>query len=210
MCIGLPVIKTHKMKILHLISSPRGAASFSIKLGNAIVEKLQLAHPGSTVKTRDLSQTSFPHLEESHIQSFFTPAEARSPELSEAVKHSDEAIAELKDSDIIVIGAPMYNFGIHSSLKAWIDHISRANETFSYSDKGVEGLVKNKKVYLAISSGGIYTEGPMKPYDFTESYLKTLLGFLGMTDVTVFRAEGLNIPVVKDTALNKAVESIEI
>lgn len=198
------------MKILHLISSPRGAASFSIKLGNAIVEKLQLTNPGSTVTTRDLSQTRFPHLEEVHLQSFFTPAEARSPELLEAVKHSDEAIAELQAADAIVIGAPMYNFSIHSSLKAWIDHISRANVTFSYSEKGAEGLVKNKKVYLAISSGGIYSEGAMKPYDFTESYLRTLLGFLGMTDITVFRAEGLNIPNVKDQALEKAIESIAV
>jgi len=104
----------------------------------------------------------------------------------------------------------MYNFSIHSSLKAWIDHISRANVTFSYSEKGAEGLVKNKKVYLAISSGGIYSEGAMKPYDFTESYLRTLLGFLGMTDITVFRAEGLNIPNVKDQALEKAIESIAV
>ena len=198
------------MKILHLISSPRGQASSSIKLGNAIVQKLQEANPNSTVKVHDLTQTPFPHLEEVHLNSFFTPAESRSPELLQAVKHSDQAIAELKEADVIVIGLGMYNFGIHSSLKAWIDHIARRGETFSYSANGPEGLIKGKKVYLAITTGGVYSEGPMKAYDFTESYLRTVLGFIGMTDVTVYRAEGLAMPELKDTALEKAVESIAI
>ena len=196
------------MKILHLISSPRGGASFSIKLGNAIVEKLQAANPDSTLTTHNLVESPFPHLEEVHINSFFTPQESHTPKFAEAIKHSNEAIAQLKDADAIVIGAPMYNFGIHSSLKAWIDHIARAGQTFSYSEKGPEGLVKNKKVYLAISSGGVYSEGPMKPYDFTESYLRSVLRFLGMTDITVYRAEGLNMPDLKEVALDKAIESI--
>ncbi len=198
------------MKILQLNSSPRGAASVSIKLSDAIVEKLQEANPGSTLVVHDLVKNGFPHLEEVHINSFFTPAEGRSPELVEAVKHSDEAIAELKDADVIVIGAPMYNFSLHSSLKAWIDHIVRKGETFNYSGNGPEGLVKGKKVYLAISSGGVYTEGFMKAYDFTESYLRSVLGFLGMTDITVYRAEGLNVPDLQELALDKAIESIEV
>ena len=198
------------MKILHLISSPRGEASFSIKLGNAIVEKLQAANPGSSLVTHNLTDSPFPHLEEVHINSFFTPLENYTPELAEAVKHSNEAITELKNADAIVIGVPMYNFGIHSTLKAWLDHIARVGQTFSYSENGPEGLVKNKKVYLAISSGGVYSEGPMKVYDFTESYLRSVLGFLGMVDVSVFRAEGLNMPNLKDEALGKAVESITL
>ena len=198
------------MKILHLISSPRGAASFSIKLSNAIVEKLQAKNANSTVKVHSLVNTPFPHLEEAHLNSFFTPAESRSPEQAEAVKHSDEAIAELFDADAIVIGAPMYNFGIPSTLKAWIDHIARAGITFKYGENGPEGLVKNKKVYLAISTGGVYSEGPMKAYDFTEPYLRSVLGFLGMTDVTAFRVEGVNMPDLKDSALDKAIENISI
>ena len=198
------------MKILHLISSPRGEASFSIKLGNAIVEKLQAANPGSSLVTHNLTDSPFPHLEEVHINSFFTPLENYTPELAEAVKHSNEAITELKNADAIVIGVPMYNFGIHSTLKAWLDHIARAGQTFNYSENGPEGLVKNKKVYLAISSGGVYSEGPMKVYDFTESYLRSVLGFLGMVDVSVFRAEGLSMPNLKDEALGKAVESITL
>jgi FMN-dependent NADH-azoreductase len=198
------------MKILHLISSPRGAASFSIKLGNAVVEKLQAENAESTVKVHNLIDTPFPHLEEAHLNSFFTPAESRSPEQAEAVKHSDQAVAELFDADTIVIGVPMYNFGIHSTLKAWIDHIARAGITFRYSEKGPEGLVKNKKIYLAISTGGVYSEGPMKSYDFTEPYLRAVLGFLGMTDITAFRVEGVNMPDLKDSALEKAIEKITL
>ncbi|MFD1256814.1 FMN-dependent NADH-azoreductase [Mucilaginibacter terrae] len=196
------------MKILHLISSPRGAASFSIKLGNAIVEKLQAANAAATVKVHSLIDTPFPHLEEAHLNSFFTPAESRNPEQAEAVKHSDGAIAELMDADTIVIGVPMYNFSIHSTLKAWIDHIARAGITFKYSENGPEGLVKNKKVYLAISTGGVYSEGPMKSYDFTEPYLRAVLGFLGITDITALRVEGVNMPDLKDSALDKAIEKI--
>jgi len=198
------------MKILHLISSPRGEASFSVKLGNAIVEKLHAANPGSVVTTRNLTSTPFPHLEEVHINSFFTPAENHTPQLAEAIQHSNESIAELKAADAIVIGVPMYNFGIHSTLKAWIDHIARAGQTFSYSENGPQGLVKGKKVYLAISSGGVYSDGPMKAYDFTESYLRSVLGFLGMVDVTAYRVEGLSLPNLKDEALDKAVAAIAL
>lgn len=198
------------MKILNLISSPRGDASFSIKLGDAIVQKLQAANPGSTVKVHNLVKTPFPHLEEVHINSFFTPKENHTPELTEAIKHSDEAIAEIMDAEVIVIGAPLYNFSIHSTLKAWIDHIARAGKTFRYTENGPEGLVKNKKVYLAIASGGVYSEGPYKAYDFTEPYLRTILGFLGMTDVTAYRVEGVNVPDLKDQALEKAIASITV
>ena len=197
-------------KILHIISSPRGAASFSIKLGNAIIEKLQAANPGSLVKETNLATMHFPHLEESHLVSFFTPAESRTPENEAAIKHSDEAIKDILDADYIVIGAPLYNFGIHSSLKAWIDHIARAGVTFKYDSKGPEGLVKGKKVYIALSSGGIYSEGAMSAYDFVAPYLKSVLGFLGMTDVTIVRAEGTSLPGVQDTALEKGINSLKV
>ena len=114
------------------------------------------------------------------------------------------------DADIIVIGAPLYNFSIHSSLKAWIDHIVRAGITFKYDENGANGLVTGKKVYVAFSSGGIYSEGPWKPFDFVEPYLKHILGFIGLTDITIFRVEGTNIPVVQDTALEKGISSIHL
>src|ERR1700694_3507456 len=153
-------------KILHIISSPRGEASFSIKLGNAIVEKIKVAYPGSTVKESNLVNKQFPHLEEAHLTSFFTPAENRTPENIAALKHSDEAIEEILEADIIVIGAPMYNFTIHSTLKAWFDHIVRAGVTFKRGQNGAEGLIKGKKVYIAETTGGVYSEGPLQDHDF--------------------------------------------
>jgi len=197
-------------KILHIISSPRGTASLSIKLGNAIIEKIQSAYPGSTVQESNLVKKEFPHLEEAHITSFFTPAESRTPEDIVAIKHSDDAISEIKDADIIVSGAPLYNFSIHSTLKAWIDHIVRSGVTFKYDENGAEGLIKGKKVYIALSSGAIYSEGAMKPFDFVEPYLKTILSFIGMTDITIFRVEGSSIPGVQDTALEKGISSIHL
>jgi len=197
-------------KILHIISSPRAGASVSIQLGNAVVSKIQETYPGSIVKEKNLAQNLFPHLEEAHLNAFFTPAEKRSEENLLAIQHSDEAIAELQEADIIVIGVPFYNFGVPSTLKAWVDHIARAGVTFQYTEQGPQGLITGKKVYLAVASGGIYSDGPMQAYDFATPYLKGVLGFLGMNDVTVFRAEGASIPVVKDTALEKGIESILI
>jgi FMN-dependent NADH-azoreductase len=196
------------MNILHLISSPRKAGSYSIQLGNSLIKKLEEAYPGSNVTVHDLTNTPFPHLEEVHLQSFFTLAESRSPVQQEAVRHPDAAIAELMAADIVVIGAPLYNFGISSTLKAWIDHIARRGITFRYSEAGPEGLVKGKKVYLAMSSGGIYSDGPQSAYDFVVPYLKAVLGFMGMTDITVVRVEGTSLPDFKDTAVEKGVESV--
>lgn len=198
-------------RILHIISSPRGEESFSIKLGNAIVERIKSAYPGSTVKESNLVEKQFPHLEEAQITSFFTPEEYRTPENIEAIRHSDEAIREIMEADTIVIGAPFYNFSIHSTLKAWIDHISRAGVTFRFTENGsFEGLVHGKKVYIAVASGGIYSEGAMQSYDFSAPYLRAILGFLGITDVNVVRVEGTNIPGIQDSALEKAINSIEL
>ncbi|MDR7128122.1 FMN-dependent NADH-azoreductase [Algoriphagus sp. 4150] len=197
------------MKILHLITSTRGNDSVSNRLGNAIIERLQKQFPISEVKKKNLAKSPLPHLGEVHLTSFFTPAKDRTPQLAQAVIHSDDAIAELNMTDILVIDVPMYNFSIPSTLKSWIDHIARAGITFRYTESGVEGLVKNKKVYLAIASGGIYSEGIMKEVDFTESYLRNILGFIGINDITVFRAEGLAIPKIKEIAFPKALRSVE-
>ncbi len=174
-------------KILHVISSPRG---------------------GSTVKESNLIEKQYPHLDEAQITSFFTPEQYRTPENIIAVRHSDESIREIMEADTIVIGAPFYNFSIHSTLKAWIDHIVRVGVTFNMNEKGYEGLVSGKKVYIAIASGGIYSEGVMQPYDFAGPYLKAILGFIGITDVNIIRVEGTAIPGIKDSALGKAIDSI--
>ncbi len=198
------------MQILEIISSPRGAASYSTQLAKGTTDKLRAAYPSSVVKVHDLTNKPFPHLEEAHLQSFFTPAESRSPEQWAAVRHSDEAIAEVMAADIIVIGAPLYNFGIASTLKAWIDHIARAGITFRYTAAGPEGLVKGKQVYVAMSSGGVYSKGPSAGYDFVAPYLQAVLGFLGMTDVNVTRVEGVAVPALKDAALAKALASVSL
>jgi FMN-dependent NADH-azoreductase len=201
----------HKMaKILNIISSPRGEASVSIKLANAIVDKLREKDPAAAVEVKDLTSNPFPHLEEAHLNAFFTPIEAHTEENKAAISHSNKAIQEIMDADVIVIGAPMYNFGIPSVLKAWMDHIARAGITFKYGANGPEGLVTGKKVYLAVATGGVYSTPDYASADFVVPYLKNFLGFLGMTDVTVVRAEGLAIPGLQETALDKAIDSITV
>jgi FMN-dependent NADH-azoreductase len=198
-------------KILHIISSPQGEASISKKLGNAIIDKIKARYPDSIVKERDLTTNLFPHLDRVQIGSWFTSAENRSPAQVEAIKISEEVIAELQEADIYVIGAPFYNFAIPSTLKAYLDHIARPGITFRYNEKGQpEGFLKNKKVYVAIASSGVYSEGELQSFDFVSPYLKFLLGFLGITNITIIRAEGLRINGIKETAYEKGVESIVI
>jgi FMN-dependent NADH-azoreductase len=197
-------------RILHLISSIQGNESYSIKLGKAIVEKVIEKYPGSTVEEVNLNDLNIPHLNLAILQPMFSPVSPSTAEAKELVRYSNEAVQQLMDADIIVIGAPLYNFTIHTALKAWIDHITRPGITFSYGENGPVGLITGKKVYVAMSSGGIYSEGPGKANDFVAPYLKAFLGFLGMTDLTVFRAEGLKVPGVKEHAMKKALESIRI
>jgi FMN-dependent NADH-azoreductase len=207
----LLIYQTNFMKhILHLKSSIQGAASYSIKLGNTIVEKIEAQYPGSTVEELNLAEVEIPHLNATALRAFFIPEDQRTAEDKEAIRLSDELVKQLFAADIIVIGAPLINFTIHSALKAWIDHITRAGITFGYGENGPFGMVTGKKVYVAVSSGGVYSEGPGKANDFVAPYLKAFLGFLGMTDLTVFRAEGLKVPGVKENAMEKAIESIKI
>lgn len=198
-------------RILHLKSSVQGDASYSIQLGNAIVEKIQQKYAGSTVEELNLSELSIPHLDADKLRTLFTPRDLLNEQDKEANRLSDELIRQLFEADFIVIGAPLINFTIPSSLKAWVDHIARPKITFSYSAEGQPiGLVTGKKVYIAMSSGGIYSEGPGKDHDFVAPYLKAFLAFLGMTDLEVYRAEGLKIPGVMEHALGKALAKIEI
>ena len=198
------------MKILNVISSPRGNASNSIKLANSIITKLQQQHPEAVVTVRDLTNQPFPHLEEAHLNAFFTPVENHTEENKAAIRHSNEAIAEIFDADVLVIGAPMYNFGIPSTLKAWVDHITRAGITFRYTANGPEGLVSGKKAYLAVATGGVYSAGDYQPFDYLTPYLQFILAFIGIKDVTVVRAEGFAITGLQETALEKGIESIAV
>jgi len=197
-------------KILNIISSPRGEASNSIKLANAIIDELREKDPAAAVEVKDLTHKPFPHLEEAHLNAFFTPVEKHTEANKEAIHHSDDAIKQIMDADILVIGAPMYNFAIPSVLKSWFDHIARAGITFKYTANGPEGLVTGKKAYVAVTTGGIYSSGEAMAVDFVTPYIKTMLGFIGITDVTIVRAEGFAIPGVQETALEKGIDSIVI
>lgn len=195
-------------KVLHIISSTRGDESLTRKLGNAVIAKLKANNPNIEVKELDLSKNSFPHLAQEQISSFFTPAENRTSEQLLAIRKSDDAISEIQEADIIVLGVAMYNFSITSSLKAYFDHIARSRVTFRYTENGSEGLLKNKKAYVAVSTASIFDNDKMRPYDFVTPYVRHFLWFIGITDVTLFRAEGTGIPELKETALDKAIESI--
>ncbi|MCG2612891.1 NAD(P)H-dependent oxidoreductase [Terrimonas sp. NA20] len=196
--------------ILKITSSARGPLSNSNKLVEKIVEELQHQHPDASIIERNLVSKTYPHLEEAHLAAFFAPAEDNSEATLVAASHSDQAIAEINQADVIVIGVPIYNFNIPSALKAWIDHIVRAQKTFSYGSGAPEGLIKGKKVYLAVASGGIYSEGPLAAISYAEPYLKTILGFIGIDDVTIFRVEGVNVPGIKESALEKGLASVVV
>jgi len=196
------------MKILHVISSPQGKASNSIKLGNAIVDKLVQADPNSDVTVRNLNKNSLPHLDESIIASFFTPDELNTPVHIEKAKQSDEVVAQVRNADVIVIGAPIYNYGIPSPLKVWIDHLVRVRKTVSFADGIPQGLIKGKRVFIAVSSGAVFSEGYYKPFDFVEPYLRAALGLVGITDIIVYRSEGTSMPGIMEAGLKKAINSI--
>ena len=177
--------------ILVIESSPRGAQSITRQVTANVVAKLKKQHPGAKVTERDLSARPLPHLEDITINAYYTPAETRSDALKQAVKLSDETVDELLANDIVVIGAPMWNFGIPSVLKAWIDHITRAGRTFRFGAAGPEGLVTNKKAIVVVAAGGVYASGPAAQMDNVTPYLRTILNFIGITDITFIRAEGI-------------------
>jgi FMN-dependent NADH-azoreductase len=196
--------------ILHIITSPRGSESVSIQLGNAVVNQLTETYPGSTVTTLNLAKNPLPHLDEATVNAIRTPSDQQDAAQKEASKASDTALEQLFANDILVIGVPLYNFGVSSNLKSWLDHIMRAGKTFNYGPEGAKGHVTGKKVYLAFSAGAVYSDGPYMAYDFATPYLKAALGFIGMTDVTIVRAEGLGIPGLKETALERALEAFVV
>lgn len=191
--------------LLHINSSVRNEGSISRQLTAEFLEKWKASAPGAKVVVRDLAANPLPHLNEETLGAFFTPAEQRSPEQARAAQLSDQLVAELAAADVIVIGAPMYNFSVSSGLKAWIDHVARAGVTFKYTESGPVGLLKDKKVYVFTSRGGVYSEGPAKTMDFHETYLRGVLGFIGLTDITFVHTEGLALG--EDAAANAVSQS---
>lgn len=185
------------MNLLHIDSSVLGENSASRALGAAIVARLRAGHPGLQVAYRDLAAQSLPH---------FTPMLATS---DPCARRNAEVLDEFLMADVVVIGAPMYNFTIPSQLKAWIDRILIAGKTFRYTGNGPEGLAGGKRVIIASARGGVYSEGAAKAVDFQETYLRHVFGFIGLTNVEFVRAEGLNLGTEqREAALRSAHEWI--
>lgn len=183
-------------KILRIDSSIKGEASITRRLSNKIVDQL-----GGELVSRDA--TRIPTIDGAWIGAAYTPADQRSDEQKQLLTLSDELIAELKAADTIVIGCGVYNFGVTGPLKAWIDQICRVGETFRYSEAGPEGLAGPKRVIVAYASGGVPAGSA---FDFATPYIKQVLGFIGITDVTVVAAEGVNLD--EAAAIAKAEEQI--
>jgi len=193
--------------ILLVTSSPRGDQSHSSRVAANLVDRLLEADPGASVTHRDLHVQPLPHIGEAFAIGSRKPAEERSPEEEAVVAVSDAAVDEVLAADTIVIATGLINFNITSTLKAWVDNIARAGRTFRYTEAGPEGLAKGKKAYLVIASGGIYSEGPATAFDHADPYLRTILGFIGITDVETIRIEGVAMgPEAEQKALATALD----
>jgi FMN-dependent NADH-azoreductase len=180
--------------VLLITSSPRGEGSLSSKLARDLAGRLVDGTPGATLTARDLGAEPEAHVDGAFLAAVFAPDRSQLPSAQRAAaEHADTLIDELIAADTIVIGSPMINFGLSTQLKAWFDHVLRAGRTFRYTPAGAEGLVKGKKAYVVVARGSIYSEGALKALDFQEPHLRTLLGFIGITDVEFIRIEGVAI-----------------
>ena len=198
------------MKLLHIDSSINGAASVSRGLTRQTVDKWLAAHPGTEVEYLDLAVDTPPHFSADSM-GIRRPAEG---DISEAEKRenalSEALVSQFLAADVVVVGAPLYNFSIPSQLKAWIDRLAQAGRTFRYTAEGPEGLATGKTVIAVLSRGGIYSNSEIgQAMEHQETYLKTVFGFFGLTDVRVVRAEGTDLGgESRDNALRTATEEI--
>lgn len=195
------------MKKLLLINSSLSLSSGeSSQLTDQFVRQWQEHHLDAQITIRDVAANPIPHLNAERIGAFFTPAEMRTPAQKQIAAQSDTLIEEIKQAEIIVIGLPMYNFGIPSTLKSYFDHIARAGITFKYTEKGAEGLLTGKKAYIFATRGGMYAGTPL---DTQTDYVRNFLAFIGITDVEFIYAEGLNMgEELKTSALATAKEKL--
>jgi FMN-dependent NADH-azoreductase len=179
--------------LLFVTSSLFGADSRSRQLALEFIDALRDTTPDAAVVSRDLTPATMPHLDGEALGAVMTAPAERTKRQHELVAFADALIAELEAADTIVLAVPMYNFSIPSTLKAWIDHVARAGRTFRYTEAGAQGLLKGKKVFVVTARGGVYSEGPAGAFDFQEPYLRAVLGFIGLDDVTFLHLEGLKI-----------------
>ncbi|AZO66874.1 FMN-dependent NADH-azoreductase [Mesorhizobium mediterraneum] len=198
------------MSILLVTSSPRGTASHSTRIATELAEKLLAADPSAKLAVRDLVANPLPHIDPDYSTGIFTPVEARTQRQAEVVGVSDAVLDELFAADTIILATGFINFGISSTLKSWVDHVARSGKTFAYGEDGPKGLVTGKKVYIVLASGGIYSEGAAVQLDHAIPYLRSVLGFIGITDVDVIRIEGVSMgPEAITAALAKASAKVD-
>jgi FMN-dependent NADH-azoreductase len=194
--------------VLIIDSAATGAASVSRKLTREAGETLQRRDPSIRIVHRDIGAAPIPHLTEQSVPAIRAGI-VESEEARLALALSDELVAELQDADFIILGAPMYNFGMPSTLKAWFDHVLRARVTFRYTEAGPEGLLKGKKAIVVETRAGLYSEGAGAAMDSQEPHIRTLLGFMGIDNVTFVRAEKLAFGAeIADAAIAEAGERI--
>jgi FMN-dependent NADH-azoreductase len=197
----------------HIDSSPIYGRSVSRQLSSAFVERWKARHPGAAVIERDLNATSIPPISAEWVGAAYTPEEARAPQQKKQLELSDTLLAELARADEFVIGVPMHNFGVPSVLKLWIDQISRVGKTFSYENGTPKGLLTGKKATFIIATGGVYDpQTQMASFNFVEPYLRSVFGFLGVTDTTFVTAGGtaaLNYGQDRDAFLAPHLETVQ-
>jgi FMN-dependent NADH-azoreductase len=176
-------------QVLLITSSPR-LDSHSSRVARKLADNL-VSPAGSTLTVRDLTRRPLAHIDDSFAVARNTPPDVLTSAQKSVLSASDELLRELFAADTLIIAAGMINFGIPSSLKAYIDHVVRPGVTFRYGEKGPEGLVKGKKAYIVVARGGVYSQGPMQALNFQDTYLRAALGFIGITDVEVIPVEGV-------------------
>jgi FMN-dependent NADH-azoreductase len=195
-------------QVLLITSSPR-VESHSTHVARRLAEKLAGAG-ASRLTVRDLARQPLPHIDDTFAAARNTPPQLLTSAQKAALSMSDALLAELLAADVLVVAAGMINFGIPSSLKAYVDHVVRPGVTFRYGEKGPEGLVKGKKAYIVVARGGVYSQGPMQAFNFQDTYLKVALGFIGITDVEVIAVEGIAFgPEVAAKAVSTALGQVE-
>ena len=200
-------------KLLHIDSSPLYGRSVSRQLTGAFITQWKSSHPNGTVVDRDLNATTIPPVTAEWVGAAYTPEKARTPQQKELLLLSDALLAELERADEYVFGVPMHNFGVPSVVKLWIDQIARVGRTFSYADGTPKGLLTGKKATFIVATGGIYDpQTQMASFNFVEPYLRSVFGFLGVTDVTFLTTGGtaaLNYGQDRDAFLAPHLEAVQ-
>jgi FMN-dependent NADH-azoreductase len=194
-------------KLLVVETSPRGDVSVSRNMTRRFVAEWRNRHPDGTVTTRDLAESDLPFVTGPWLQAYFTPPEHQSPEMRDALRLSDELVAELLAADHILIATPVYNYNVPASLKAWVDHIVRKGLTLGFDGTG---LVTGKSATVLIASGGVYTEGsPIRDRDIASQYLRLVLGVIGITDVTIVAGGGAKAVDMRERTMEDFLATLE-